>query len=406
MSIPAYFWYPVLFSFGLGWMAMCIPPVANQFMDLFGVGFGGLSFFLSAFFWTQSLIQIPAGVLIDRLGVVRSLYLWLGVCITSSLAPFLAPDSLALAIIARFSLGMSSGAMFLVTVKIAKILVPPSRISRVQGAQGAAFSFGTMVPYLVLPSMGAYGWAASYIGCGIFSLLLIIGMFRLPLRTLEENSMSGAGAAAMWRSLKAISGSKALWFIGCCHGLSFGSLNVIGNWLPAILSDTRPGSGIEDFALITGILLLLGTMGRAFGGELIRYVPRPFILRRTVLVAGIVYCVIAFTPAPLPIILLALPLAILCGCTYSSVFTLTIDISQQDYVATSVGFMNMIANFTNVFLILMLGSVRDAAGSFTPGLVCVGISALVFWLTSRKFAYTITADLGERRKPGEGAKKI
>ncbi len=406
MSIPVYFWYPVLFSFGLGWVFMCIPAVAGQFMDLYGVGFGGLSFFLSAFFWTQSLIQIPAGVLIDRLGVVRSMVLWLTVSLVSSLAPFAAPNNIALAVIARFCLGMGLGAMFLVTVKIAKILVPPTRISRVQGAQGATFSLGTMIPYLVLPSMGEYGWAASYLVCGLFSVLLIAGMFRLPLRTLEENSMSGASASEMWRSLKAISGSKPLFFIGICHGLCFGSLNVIGNWLPAILADTSPGSTLADFALITGVLLLLGTMGRAFGGELTRFVPRPLILRRTVLTAGIVYCVIASTPAPLPIILLALPLAIFCGCTYASVFTLTIDIAQPAYVATSVGFMNMIANLVNVLLILMLGSVRDAAGTFMPGLVGAGMFMLIFWPLSRNLAYKIVADLGERRKPGEGARKI
>ena len=405
MSFPTYLWYLVLFSFSLGWVSMCIPPVAGQFMDLFGVGYGGLSFFLSAFFWTQSLIQIPAGVLIDRLGVVRSMILWLGVALLSSLIPLVAPHNMVLGIIARCCLGMSAGAMFLVTVKIVKILVPPTRISRVQGIQGATFSLGTMIPYLVLPSMGAYGWAVCYIICGFFCLLLILGMFRLPLRMLEENSISGASAAEMWRSLKTISGSRSLWFIGVCHGLSYGSLFVIGNWLPAILVDIRPGSTLADFAIITGVLLLLGTMGRAFGGELIRLIPRPFILRRTMLLVGIIYCVTAFAPTPLFVILLALPLAILCGCTYSPVFTLTIDIAQPAYVATSVGLMNMIAIFVNVMLTIVFGNVRDVTGTFAPGLVGGGGIVLVFWFLSRKLSYKITADLKERRKPTEVPEK-
>ena len=72
-------------------MFMNIPPVATQFMQLFHVGYSGLSFLLSALFWTHALAQIPAGLIIDRLGILRSLVIATILCTVCSLAAFLAP---------------------------------------------------------------------------------------------------------------------------------------------------------------------------------------------------------------------------------------------------------------------------------------------------------------------------
>ena len=97
--MPVYYWFPVLGCLGIGIMFMNIPPVATQFMQLFGVGYSGLSFFLSSLFWTHALAQIPAGLIIDRLGILRSLVISAILCTACSLAPFLAPQGLGLAIV-------------------------------------------------------------------------------------------------------------------------------------------------------------------------------------------------------------------------------------------------------------------------------------------------------------------
>lgn len=389
MAVPFYFWFPVLVSVGTGFASLNIPPVSGQFMELLGVGYGGLSLLLSAYYWANTLVQVPAGLLVDRIGVARSLALCIGITLACSLGPLLVPDSLLLATGSRFFLGACSGGFFLATVKAAKVITPPAHISRVQGAQGAAFSLGTMLPYLTLPYFGAYGWVFSYVICALFCLVYAWGMYRLPLKALSSVH-SSLNLKEVWRSARVLAASKALWFLGISHGMTFGVLvSVIGNWLPSILVDSSPASTIGTWTLVTGIMLFVGTAGRVYGGELARKVSRGMLLSRIVLVLPAAYWLLAFVPHPAVIIPVGFVIAALCGLAYASVFALGIDTASPACVATSIGIMNMIASLVNVLLVVSLGLARDYTGSFAPGLCVWGLLALGFWLVFRKMAATI-----------------
>ncbi len=253
-----------------------------------------------------------------------------------------------------------------------------------QGWQGAAFSFGTMLPYLTLPYAGSMGWVVAYLSCAALSVLYAVSVFRLPLRTIDR-SRTGMSLRQVWDSMKVIATSKHIWFIGCSHGFAFGTLtSVIGNWLPSMLEDSSPGSNIESWALATSVLLLVGMAGRIFGGEAPRFMPRGLILRRVVLCIGVGYWALSLSHNPWAIIGLTFVLAALCGGTYASVFTLTIDTAQPAYVASAVGFMNMVGCLVNVLLVILLGYARGVSGSFSLGLSIAGSLALVLWLWSRK----------------------
>jgi MFS family permease len=383
VSIPVYFWFPVFGCLGLGFIAMSVPPVADQFMSLFSVGYGGLSFFLSAIYWTQAAIQVPAGLLVDRIGMLRAFLAALALCTIGSLGPLLQPDNLSLAVSFRLLIGVSSGMMFLVLMKILQTLTPANRVARVQGAQGAAFSLGTMLPYFTLPLFGSSGWLAAYFSGPIFCVVIGLCVFRLPLAPLRE-SRSTAGFAQIWQTMKDIAGSRQIWFLGCCHGLAFGSLTTLGSWLPAILADMRAGSVIDDWAVVTGAILLVGTTGRIFSGDVSRLMPRETLIRRAMLCIGLLYALMALSDAPLYALIPAVALAALCGSTYAAIFTLTIDISSPSYVATAVGFMNMIANGVNILLILLLGNTREFFGGFGPGLWLVVLIAAGLYVWGRR----------------------
>lgn len=361
---------------------MGIPPVADQFMDLFGVGYGGLSFFFSAIYWTHSACQVPAGLVVDRLGALRSLALCLLILFTGSVAPLLAPGSLVLAVGSRLWVGLGTGTLFLVLVKILNVLTPPSHIGRAQGAQGAAFCLGTMLPYLTLPLAGKGAWLFAYLSGAAFAAVLAILALRLPRQPLSRVRSTGS-LSQTWQAVKTISTSRRILFMGCCHGFTFGSLNTLGNWMPSILADIREGSSIEDWAVATSVILLLGTLGRMFSGDAAKLMTRQALISRITFCVGVLFLALAFAGSPVTALVPALLLAGLSGCMYASVFTLTIDISAPSYAATAVGFMNMVGNGVNIILILLLGNAREFSGSFGPGLFIAGITALALWFLGR-----------------------
>jgi len=380
VSVPVYFWFPVLGSIGIGFIFMSAPPVADQFMNIFSLGYGGLSFFLSAIYLAHSAVKVPAGLLIDRIGAFRSLLACIAICLIGSLGPLIQPDNLAVAVLFRLILGMSTGTMFLLFVKIVQILTPPHHAARAQGAQGAAFCLGNMLPYLTLTHAGASGWLAAYLSGVIFCAILGACIFRLPLAPLRE-SRATADAAQIRQAMKVIFTSRHIWFLGCSHGFSFGSLITIGNWLPAILADTQPGSAIEDWAVATSAILLIGTVGRIFSGDVSRLMARRLLIPRATLCIAVLYALLALANSPVFVLIPAVGLAVLCGSTYATIFTLAIDISPSSYVATAVGFMTMLATGTNVILIMVLGNAREFSGGFGLGLglAALGAAAICIW---------------------------
>lgn len=383
MSIPVYFWFPVLGCIVFGTFFMNIPPVADQFMAVFGVGYAGLSFFLSSVYWTHSLFQVPGGLAVDRLGIPRALLLCLAVMIAANLIPFLAPESLTLAVAMRLVLGLVTGAGFLAMIKIIKLLTPPNFVARMQGMHGAAFCLGTLAPYLYLPLAGEYGWVMSYCSGALFCVVVGLCMFRLPTESLNT-AREPESLGSVWRSLRRISTSGSIWRIGLCHGFFFGTINTLGNWLPSILADARANSTVEDWAVATGVMLFLGTMGRMFGSEIMGFTTRWKMITRVTLLVGICYWVFAFCTNAVLFLCLALALAVVCGLTFASVFTLLLDVAIPAYVSTTVGFMNMIANGVNILLILLWGTVREYTGSFAPGLCISGGCAVILWFWARR----------------------
>lgn len=367
-------------------MLLSMPPVVEQFSALFGVSYGGLSVLFSAYFWTHCPAQVPAGLLVDRLGTALSLRISFGVSLACMLVPLLMPDSLALAVAARLVFGVCVAGFFLASVRVVKLITPAAQVTRVQGAQGAAFSLGTMLPYIVLPWFGSVGWVASYIISALFCLVLLCVSFRLPLRAMRRMRHVPAPRET-WEAVKVLAVSKEVWFLGCSHGLAFGSLfSVIGSWLPSLLVDMQPGSTTETWAATASVLLLVGTAGRLLGGEAARKMHRGLILNRITLVVGLSYIVFAFSPSPMHVIVAGAVMALACGAGYASALTLGMDTAEPGYMATRVGFMNMIGNLLSMLLILFLGLVRDVTGSFGSSLCISGVLALVLWFVSRKLA--------------------
>ena len=168
------------------------------------------------------------------------------------------------------------------------------------------------------------------------------------------------------------------------HGLSYGTLNNLGQWLPSILADLHGQSTALGWSLATGAVLLLGTLARAYGSVLLRWYTRSWIINTAVMLTGVCYIVLGLIGNVYVGLAVGIALALFGGSNYGSIFSLTGQTVSPVYVATAAGFMNMIANIANVMLTLILGTVREYTGSFSMALCATGIFALVVWGCGRK----------------------
>lgn len=144
-------WFPSLICLCSGYLFMSVAPLNAQFMNLFGIGYAGLSFFLSGLLWAHSLIQIPAGIILDKIGAYKGFLIAITLAFIANILPFLAPSHIILATCMRFLAGLSSGSLFLIGIKMIGMQAPPDKVAQAQGIQGASFCLGTMLPFITLP---------------------------------------------------------------------------------------------------------------------------------------------------------------------------------------------------------------------------------------------------------------
>ncbi len=380
----SYIWFPFIISMASGYMFMSLAPLTQQFMALFGVGYAGLSLFLSGLLWAHSFVQLPAGLVLDRLGIYRGFLIAVVIALLANLLPFLAPESLALATALRFCAGLSSGLMFLAGVKITGMMAPPGKMAQAQGIQGAAFSLGIMLPYLTLPHLGSEAWRFSYWIPALLILLLVVASTKLPANVRHAGSASASTAKDLWQAVKSISTSRSIWMLGIFHGFSYGTLNNLGQWLPSILADMDGKGDVAAWSLGTAVVLLIGTLARAFAGTLLRWHSRSRITNTAVILIAILYIVLGLTGNPWVGLGAGMVLAWLGGANYGSIFSLTGQSVSPAYMATASGFMNFVANIANVLLTVIFGTVREYSGSFSMALCAAGIVAFLFWMAGHR----------------------
>lgn len=395
--MPVYIWYPVLASLAVGFAFMNIPPLAGDFMILYGVSYGGLSLLLSALLWAHSLCQVPAGIIVDKIGAYRAVVVSCMVAIVVSLAPFLLPDNLTLAIMMRFILGLCTGLNFLSVLKIIGRLAPPEQTAKSQGYQGGAFCLGTMLPYLAFSFDNGLSWHWSYILCALMFSLVLLASLSLPSQAMCPDSGGrtiGTGRRLLI-ALPSILRSREIWALGLLHGLSYGTLNNLGQWLPSIMADLS-GTTLASWTTAIMVILIIGTVSRSSSGSILAWVSKRTAILGVILALAILYIGLAFSGPPWLALGIGALLAAVSGLNYGSLFSLGGKVMPPEYMATALGFMNMVANLGNVGLTLILGYAKEFTGSFHIGLAAAGLSAFLALVLFGKTISRLDKTLSQR----------
>jgi ACS family D-galactonate transporter-like MFS transporter len=254
---------------------------------------------LSAFFWSYALMQIPMGMLADRVNL-RWLYagaftLW---SVAQGLMGF--ADGLTALIVLRIFLGIGEAIYLPGGSKIVSLLFRPAERGFPSGLFDAGTRSGVVAEGLIVPWMVAtIGWRTTFAVVGFASLLWLIPWLltaprnlRAPATTAATGAAAAYGAAftALWKDRNFLGICAAFFcfdyywyflvgwlpnylvtvrglglikagFMASLPFLVFGLCQPLGGWLADRLirngwSEERARKGISTFAFITGLLLI------------------------------------------------------------------------------------------------------------------------------------------------------
>jgi len=353
----------------MGFTFMNIPSALGRLMELYDASYSSISVLMSALLWTHALIQIPAGILVDRYGLKRNLFFCLMAMSLGNLIPAINP-SLGLAVAGRTVTGIGTALAFSTIFKMIALYAPPERIGSYQAFFGGFFSLGSIGAYLLIPGLLSYGWEWAYLTPGLSFLPLLAGSLFLDIERRPPARVSVAGLARVFRL-------RQVWVVGVYHSLSWGSVLALGNWVPSLLAEVEGGGATAlQFAWGGALVMLISGIGRLSGGMILFRFRAALIANGSIVVLSVLFLSLFLIRQPLVVLILALGATWFASINFGAFFHLISRSTSQGSMATLLGMVNMLANLGAVAVTVMFGWLKDDLGSFNAGFLVLCATCL------------------------------
>ncbi len=288
--------------------ASLAPDLMRDF-NLTAAGLGNLSAF---YYYAYAAVQIPTGVMVDRLGPSRMFLVGAVLAGAGSLI-FAWADTALTAGLGRALIGAAHGVAWVSMLKLVTHWFAPSRFATLSGL---SLAVGTLGAVLAGPPLrwlaDGFGWRGVIAVSGLLALALAVAI-RLVMRDdptergfASHRPMAGGDAphASIGADLRAILRYPTPWLLALVNsGVCGAFLAFTGLWGVPLLSQVH-GITVAQAALVTSSMLVLFAIGGPLFGVWSDRLQRrklPFAIGAGVLLAG--FAVLAAAPdAPLALL--------------------------------------------------------------------------------------------------------
>ena len=385
---------------GLMWSAIAINYIdrtvlsaaAPHLQSEFHLGAMEMGIVMSAFFWSYSLLQLPAGMLADRFGqkivLGMAVFWWsLATAVTGLASGFKSLVAL------RVMLGVGEAGSYPSNAGIATRWFPRKERATVAGIFDSGSKLGGAVALpLIAWLLATFDWKVTFAITGALGLVwcavwvLVFKNSPADHRRVSPSELAyirdgeptprrdGAAADVPWYRLFA---HRNIWAM--CIGffmINYNSYFFI-TWLPTYLVKAR-GMSMMEMGFMASLPLILSMFVEIFAGWASDRVYASGRLsltatRKTFLILGLLMAssigFAAFAASPL------VAVALLCvaksGTTVaaSQVWALPGDVAPRNMVSRVAGIQNTVSNMGGVVGPVVTGAIVSATGSFVPALL-------------------------------------
>lgn len=365
-------------GFGIGVTFMNIPPALDVFMIAYKASYPRISLLIGALFWSHALMQLPTGMLADRLGIKRTLSAGLFCMGLGNVLSALLP-AIEVGVLGRVLAGVGTGLCGVTTMKWIALHAPGRKGGTYQGFFAGFFSFGSIFAYLLIPLIVKFGWQWAYLLPGGMSLFLLAILFMFQ----QIPSLPGSVPLSMGR----VFGIREGWVLGLVHALSYGSLISLGNWLPSFLSEIWKEPSTLQFAWSGALIMLISGLGRFSGGFLLLKLKPLAIINGSTLILSIIFSGLFFISSKDLVLMMALLVGLFGSINFGAVFHLASQATPSDSMASLIGLVNFVANMGAVVFTLLFGWVKGATGSFGWGFAILAILGLMTFTVGQRLLH-------------------
>ena len=349
----------------------------------------------SAFFWSYALMQIPMGLVADR---VNLRWLYAGAFALWSLAQALTgvARSVAMLIGCRVLLGIGEAVYLVGGTKVVSLFFPLSQRGLPCGLFDAGTRTGLVLEGLTIGwLLQTFGWRPTFIVVGLAALVWLLPWFlATPAQMRETSSPRAQPTLPDWTQVGGLLRNRDL--LGVLLGFFWFDYfwYVLLTWLPSYLVNVRHLT-ILTAGIYASLPFLVFGVSEPLGGwivdRLIRQGYDPGRTRKGMIsvafLTGLLIIPAAYAPSA-GIAVLFLVGSCLVGLSTANQLVLLQACTPPDRLGLAVGVYNFVGNIAGVLAPVVTGFVIQASGSYTPAFVlaavALALSPLGYWFTGRQ----------------------
>ncbi len=160
--------------------------MVNELRGDFSINAEQFSYFGAFYLYAYSLLQIPVGLLVDKIGVKKTVILSILICLAGT-GLIVFTHNLYLAYLSRILMGIGSACAFMCTLKIVADFLPPGKRGFLNGATLTLGVVGALVAGKPLSiAMDLFGWRHAL----LLTLIVGIGVLLLTIFLLKSPTIS------------------------------------------------------------------------------------------------------------------------------------------------------------------------------------------------------------------------
>ena len=341
-------------------------PLAAILMKEFQFAKAQAGLLTSAIFFTHALMQIPGGLLADKLGGKRVMLAGLMII---TLGNFLMADATGyiMLLACKFFIGFGTGITFIAGARFLAQTASAHELAKHQGWYGASILMGSGFVIFAIPQLaGIFHWSGAFAITAGIAFVAAVCLFLgapdpapVPHPPIQFNSL-----------LK----NPDLWKLGFLQMASFGLVIVIGSWINELLK-LNVGMNAKEAGAVGSIVLLLGIFTRLYGAKLMQHFGFRNLVTGSMLLNVAGCLILSFPETNLAAVIVAiLFLGIGCGLPFAGIFTKA-GLLFPGRAGAAMGLVNMLGIIMILVGAPLLGMLADITGNFRIAFLALGAFA-------------------------------
>ncbi|WAW14541.1 MFS transporter [Peptostreptococcus equinus] len=349
---------------------MGVGVVKNDLQQAFNIGAAQFANIGSMYFYAYFIMQIPSGILADKLGPKKTVFSFSLLAAVASIVFGLAP-SIGVAYASRFFVGIGVSVVFICLIKIQSRWFYSKNFALMIGFAGIAANLGAVIaqsPLVIAVNM--FGWRNTFVYMGVgmvFFAILVLLLVKddpsdmgLPGMDELENRPQSVANIKVGQALKSVMTNKWTWIISIPYiGLYTGYVVLFGTFGVSFIMATYGVSKISAANYV-----IAAVIGSAVSGLVIGYLSDKFKNRKLPLILCSVLTLIGwvvFIFVKLPLALLT-PFLFVFGfvmSVFTMCWTLGNEVNDRNLSGIATGVVNCVGFLGAAIVPVVMGSILD-----------------------------------------------